>query len=290
MKIWKKILIVLGVLVLSAGVMAWDAFYSAPSRFNIRYETLSSVYIPGQMDDVSILFFTDLDYGPYMDEARLKKLVETINGLAPDVVVFGGDLTDSSVKTISASARQALTENLTAINAPLGKFAVYGDNDCLSKEKTTATAEILYAADFEILTNASVKLRNTGSESVALVGLGNGINVYQDVSAAYANVPRTAYAITVCHTPDTAAVVPSDITKYFLAGHSLGGQVYWFFNSLYKPAMTDIYFRGKYTVNGTFTLDISSGTGTTGRDVRFLSNAEVVLYRLEHKVLTESGQ
>ena len=54
--------------------------------------------------------------------------------------------------------------------------------------------------------------------------------------------------------------------------------------------MTDIYFRGKYTVNGTFTLDISSGTGTTGRDVRFLSNAEVVLYRLEHKVLTESGQ
>lgn len=290
MKIWKKILIVLGVLLLSAGIMAADAFYSAPSRFNIRYETLSSVYIPGQMDDVSILFFTDLDYGPYMDEARLKKLVETINGLAPDVVVFGGDLTDRSVNTISASARKALTEKLSAINAPLGKFAVYGDNDCTSQQKTTATAEILYAADFEILTNASVKLRNTGSESVALVGLGNGINVYQDISAAYANVPRTAYAIAVCHTPDTAAVVPSDITKYFLAGHSLGGQVYWFFNSLYKPAMTDIYFRGKYTVNGTFTLDISSGTGTTGQDVRFLSNAEVVLYRLEHKVLTESGQ
>ena len=122
------------------------------------------------------------------------------------------------------------------------------------------------------------------------MGIGNGINVYQDISAAYANVPRTAYAITVCHTPDTAARVPVDITKYFLAGHSLGGQVYWFFNSLYKPAMTDVYFRGKYTVNGTFTLDVSSGTGTTARDVRFLSNAEVVLYRLEHKVLTDTGQ
>ena len=290
MKIWKKILIVLGVLLLSAGIMAWDAFYSAPSRFNIRYETLSSIYIPGQLDDVSILFFTDLDYGPFMDEARLRKLVDTINGLAPDVVVFGGDLTDQSVKTISAPARRVLTENLAAINAPLGKFAVYGDNDCISQQKTTATAEILYAADFEILTNASVKLRNTGSESVALVGIGNGINVYQDISAAYANVPRTAYVITVCHTPDTAARVPVDITKYFLAGHSLGGQVYWFFNSLYKPAMTDVYFRGKYTVSGTFTLDVSSGTGTTGRDVRFLSNAEVVLYRLEHKVLTDTGQ
>ena len=92
MSILKKVLIVFTILVVLVASLAFDAFYSAPSRFTVRYETLESIYIPEGLSDTSILFFSDLKYGPFMKEQRLQKLVQAINNLSPDVVIFGGDI------------------------------------------------------------------------------------------------------------------------------------------------------------------------------------------------------
>jgi predicted MPP superfamily phosphohydrolase len=286
MKTVQKIILVAVMLIMIIGALTYDAFYSAPSRFTVRHETLSSIYIPEQMNDINILFFSDLDYGTFMDEARLNKLVDTINELSPDVVIFGGDMFDQAadvphdmVFTVAAA--------LGSIQAPLGKFAVFGDFDYRTDEIHSDVQEVLWDSSFEILENTSVMIRNHGSQYVTLVGLDNGLNGTQDINTAYAAVSRTAYTITICHTPDSVSQVPADITKYFLAGHSLGGQVYYGFGSMYAPPMAVEYQRGKHTISGTFTLDISSGVGTTGEDVRFLSNAEVVLYRLQHKSISD---
>ena len=75
MKIWQKILIVLSLLVFFCGVLLYDAFYTAPQRFVIRTETISSLYIPVSMDNVDILFFSDLDYGQFMDEVAIQRLM-----------------------------------------------------------------------------------------------------------------------------------------------------------------------------------------------------------------------
>lgn len=287
MKIWHKILLLVATLLIICGVFTYDAFYSAPSRFDVRYETLESIYIPAQLSDTTILFFSDLDYGDYMDEERLEKLVDTINRLAPDVVLFGGDLVSYQRENYN---QDILISELKKIHAPLGKFAVLGDFDTETEEWSNQIQSILYQSDFELLNNQSMKLRNMGSESISIVGISDGIHTYQDISNAYANVPRTSYCITICHTPDTADLVPTDLTKYFLSGHSLGGQVYWFFGSYYHPEKVEKYFRGKHTIQGTFTLDISNGVGTLEKDVRFLSNPEIVLYRLQHTSLNDIAQ
>ena len=288
MKIWQKIVIVLSLLVCIGGALAYDAFYTAPKRYSVRYETLSSIYIPAQLNDVNILFFSDLDYGVFMDEQRLSKLVDTINSLSPDVVIFGGDLYDRQAGEITDDMKATVSSYLKKITAPLGKFSVLGEMDYLSQDRLTAVRQVLYDSDFEVLVNTSVNLRNGGSQAVSLIGLDSGLNGYTDIDAAYANVSRTAYAIAICHTPDTAAEVPADITKYFLAGHSHGGQVYYFFGAMYTPEMATQYLRGKHSVNGKFTLDITNGVGTTEKDIRFLANAEVVLYRLQHKTVSDA--
>ena len=109
--------------------------------------------------------------------------------------------------------------------------------------------------------NKSISIRNFGSDSITLVGLQNGVNGYADISTAYENISRSSFTIAICHTPDTAKDVPTDLTKYFLAGHSLGGQVYYGLGSLYTPLKADYYFKGKHIVNDSVTLDITSGTG-----------------------------
>lgn len=93
-KLLYRIALVLALLFTASFAMYYDAFHTAPSRFMVRYETLSSVFIPEQMNDVSILAFSDLKFGPFMDQKRLEKLMDVIRSLSPDVVVFVGDLLD----------------------------------------------------------------------------------------------------------------------------------------------------------------------------------------------------
>lgn len=278
----KKVLVILLCLCILVGAIAFDAFYSAPSRFVVRYETISSIYIPEDLNDMSVLFFSDLEYGEFMDENRLSKLIESINDLSPDIVIFGGDLfadeytpNNTDVETVSNAFKQ--------IEASLGKFAVLGDNDQETLDDMSTSKSLLYDADFEVLDNTSITVRDHGSASITLVGLQNGVNGYVDTDTAFENVPRTAFTFVICHTPDTASVVPTDLTKYFLAGHSHGGQAYYGFGALYTPTYAENYFRGTHTINSSFTLDITSGVGTVNEDVRFLANAEIVMYRLEHQ-------
>ncbi len=286
MKILHKILIVLSLLVTITLSMYYDAFYAAPSRYKVRYETLSSVFIPKQLDDISILFFTDLDYGQFMNQQRLAKLVNTINDLSPDIIIFGGDMFDQSVTHVTSQQVSSVQQFFKQLNAPLGKFAVLGDLDQKDTDTLEKVRNVLYQSDFELLENTSILLRNGGSESITLIGINDGLTGTQNITSAFANVSKTSYQIAVCHTPDSADLVPTDLTKYMLSGHSHGGQVFYGFGALYTPAMAEKYLFGLHRINTSFTLDISSGVGTTIQDVRFLANAEVVLYRLKNKEAT----
>lgn len=287
MKTLTKVLLVLALMVSLGYAMYYDAWNIAPSRFVVRYETLDSIFIPAQLDDINILFFSDLKFGTFMNQQRLEKLVDSINDLSADAVIFGGDLFDDQARVDDNTAAM-VTPLFKKIKAPLGKFAVLGDTDHRDDAITSYVQQVLYDSDFELLDNRSILLRNKGSQSITIVGLDSALGGAMDVSAAFSQVSRTSYSLVVCHTPDAADQFPTDLTNYVLSGHSLGGQVFLGPRSLYMPQMAQKYFVGKHTLgNNAFTLDISSGTGTTKQDVRFLANAEVVLYRLKHRSVTE---
>ena len=280
MKTYTKIL---GTIVIVLAIVVFllvDSFFIAPSRYITRNETIQNDEIPEQLNNMSIVFFSDIKYGTYMDENRLNKLVDTINHNGPDVVIFGGDLYDDSV-TVSDESNSALTKALQKIQAKYGKFAVYGDIDDSSDVMKTAVNTIYAGSDFEVIENTSFQIHKNGSQFITLVGLDNGIDGVKDIASAYANVSSDSFVFTICHTPDTASEVPADLTDYFLAGHSLGGQAYLFFTSLYSPTCATQYLRGKHEVDNTFTLDITNGTGTTKQDVRFLASSEIVVYTLK---------
>jgi len=280
MKIALKLVMILCLIAGLIGFSVFDAAYIAPSRFTVRYETLSSEEIGEQLDGMKICFFSDLDYGTYMDEKRLNKLVETINAQAPDVILFGGDLYDQNA-SITAENSILVAEALNSMSAEYGKFAVTGDFDCADEVRKTTVSAILDTGGFEVISNRTVNLHRSGSESIALTGLENGLNGTEDIDNVYASVPRNTYQITMVHTPDTADSLPSDLVDYCLAGHSLGGEIYLFFTSSWTPAMAANYFRGMHTVNGAFTLDITTGVGTTEKDMRFMADPEIVIYTLE---------
>lgn len=286
MKTIHKIFILLGLIALIILFLYYDANHIAVSRFSRRYQELSSEKIPEQMNDINILYFSDLEYGTFMDEQRLNKLVDSINGMSADIVLFGGDMYDADA-SVTQSSNSVIRNAFTRIEAPLGKFAVLGDNDLLNSSVQASVEGVLKKSDFEILDNTSVLLHNGGSQSIALAGIANGLNGIQNIEQAYRNISRNTYTITMCHTPDSADNVPADLTDYFLSGHSHGGQTYFIVTAGYTPAMAAKYLRGRHRISDAFILDITTGTGTTGKDVRFMADPEIVVYTLKHEVPEE---
>lgn len=257
-----------------------DSFFVAPDRFITRHVTIDDEQIPEQLDNMNILFFSDLKYGIYMNEERLNKLVDTINASGADVVLFGGDIYGDSV-TVDDHSTSLITKAFSNIQAKYGKFAVYGDIDGASDVMKSTVNAIYDASDFEVIQNTSFQIHKNGSQFITVVGLDNGIDGTKDIDGAYSNVSKDSYVMTLCHTPDTVNEVPKDLTDYFLAGHSLGAQANFIFTSFYEPAYATQYLRGKHLIDNTFTLDITNGTGTVNQDVRLFTPAEVVVYTLK---------
>ena len=257
-----------------------DSFFVAPARFITRHVTIDNEQIPEQLDNMNILFFSDLKYGIYMNEERLNKLVDTINASGADVVLFGGDIYGDSV-TVDDHSTSIITKAFSNIQAKYGKFAVYGDIDGASDVMKSTVNAIYDASDFEVIQNTSFQIHKNGSQFITVVGLDNGIDGTKDIDGAYSNVSKDSYVMTLCHTPDTVNEVPKDLTDYFLAGHSLGGQANFIFTSFYEPACATQYLRGKHLIDNTFTLDITNGAGTVNQDVRLFTPAEVVVYTLK---------
>lgn len=284
----KKGLIIFLSFALVISFIILDAIMIEPSRITVRRENLESEKIPEALDGMEICYFSDLDYGLYVDEKRLDTIVSKINNLGPDVVIFGGDLYDDSI-TPDETGNAILAKELAKIKAPYGKFAVYGDHDDASSELQNATDSIYSASGFEVLANVSISLHKKTSSSITLVGIGNGITGKCDIETAYSNVSSNNYVLSVCHTPDTADSVPLDLTDYFIAGHSHGGQVYYVLGALVTPQMAINHLHGKNVIQDAFTLDISDGVATTMKNIRFLTSNEIVMYRLTHTQTKEKS-
>lgn len=74
-------------------------------------------------------FFTDTHFGEDKPVDSAKQLAERINQLEPDLVIFGGDLLDNYARDREQMDLELLREQLSGINAPDGKYTVWGNHD-----------------------------------------------------------------------------------------------------------------------------------------------------------------
>ena len=78
---------------------------------------------------VSILLFSDVHvHGPDMPPSRLAKIVEQMNALHPDMIVATGDFIGDNWVGRTYSVKEAVAP-LSRLEAPLGVYAVLGNND-----------------------------------------------------------------------------------------------------------------------------------------------------------------
>lgn len=279
LKIVRWLLVILVTSTLLTGLI-YEMTVWGPRRLSVETMTLTDPLIPDNFEGVNVLYFSDAHYNKFMDKDRFAAVVSRINQLGPDIVIFGGDLFDHpSVEYPSIEIQNELTALLSAIVAPLGKYAVVGNHDLESPRTKQMTLNVLQAGGFDVLINQNVPIYNKEQSFIRLIGLDSQLLGNPDIESAYQGIGENEFILTISHTPDIIDDLPAS-TSWVFAGHSHGGQIRLpFFNEIYTVPYARNYVSGKHMVNN-IQMNISNGIGTTRWDIRLMADPQIHLYTL----------
>jgi predicted MPP superfamily phosphohydrolase len=196
-------------------------------------------------------------------------MVRIINDLKPDIVVATGDYLNHR------SGLPHLRDCLERLEAPLGKFAVIGNQDT----KWPSPLHLLDGTGFRWLDHETVPVTK-GSESMGIAGINF---VHSDVSIDSAKaLPQERFNVFLYHTPDLIEEVRGPGVDLYLCGHTHGGQVTlpWYGALITFSKSGKKYESGLYRVGPTM-LYVNRGLGLEprpGPQVRFLARPEIAVF------------
>lgn len=237
--------------------------------------------IPSSFDGLKILHFSDLHYLRVVDDNMLKKVVEEINLINPDIVIFTGDLIDKDFN-INDKQKQQLITLLKSINSKYGKYSIIGNHDYIKDKEEIET--IYNESNFILLQNTYDIIYNSENEKIFLGGLDTYSYDKADIDKVmdyFENNDNIDYKIILVHEPDYIDTITS---KYdidlVLAGHSHNGQINIpFVKNFILPYGSKKYYENYYNVDNT-PLYISSGIGESRINLRFLNKPSINFYRI----------
>jgi len=203
-----------------------------------------------------------------------KRLVEEINALRPDVIVFTGD----SLNTPDALAN--FKKTMGELKAGIGKFAVQGNFDVWF----WSDIELFGGTGFELLDKDTVKLEKN-VERFYISGL--SCKNPSDVKNLLADIPEDCFSIFLYHYPDLIEDLDNLNVDLYLCGHTHGGQVAIPF---YGAIITfskygKKYESGMYKVGETI-LYVNRGIGmesSPAPKVRFFARPEITVIDIKPK-------
>ena len=255
------------------------AKYLGVKGINVKEYRVESNVLTDNFSGLKIVHFSDLLYKSTITNEDLEELVDKINILKPDIVVFTGDLINKNVK-ISDEDKEFLINSLSNIKANIEKISIYGDYDYSYDYE-----DIMEKCNFKILNNSYEELFYKSNESLYVVGLPSSIKEKVDLDSSFKfyDENNRKYIIVLVHDGNTIKYI--DESNYevdlILGGHSLNGSVvipfigglfidkysYKYYNEYYSKGITNIY--------------ISSGIGTNDHKYRFNNKPSFNLYRLK---------
>jgi uncharacterized protein len=279
-----------GTLLAAGGLGTGGYFYARemePRMLDITRHTIKNEALPAGFDGVRLIQFSDTHIGFQYTMDQLQQLITQINKLNPDLIVFTGDLLDDPRHF---TEKTKLISMLSKLNAPLGKFAVYGNHDH-GGYGSDLYKQIIEQSGFTLLLNTSANIKLLDGSSIWIAGIDDAMLGRPDLSASMAKIPNNSYTILLSHAPDKAEEAAKFPIQMQLSGHSHGGQIQIpFYGALVTPPFAEKYVEGFYTVgrNKGLSLYVNRGLGTTRLPFRFLSQPELSIFTFKNDKKTSS--
>lgn len=254
--------------------------------------------LPAAFDSLRVVQLTDIHVGTLVaPERELARLVDSVEALRPDLILFCGDL----VNIRSSEMEGAPARILGRLRAPLGVYSVLGNHDVGTYIKDTAAlrpetsrrrlVETQQAMGWRVLEDTTLWLRR-GGDSISLSGISFDPSLRErrhdrrlplpQLDRIYRDLPADAWNITLTHLPQYwDAILDHGRGDLTLAGHVHAMQLkVRLFGRSYSPARL-LYTRwsGRYDERGR-TLSICDGSGYVGYPLRLGAPPQITLITL----------
>lgn len=271
-------------------LMWWGALFN---RFNIDVRRVDFVdsRLPAAFEGLTMAQISDLHVGTFgHDTSFVTKLVDSINALQPDIVVFTGDIVNRK-----SSELEPFVSALSRLSAPLGVYAILGNHDYgdyyrwSSAGEKQKNMELLYELydriGWDLIRNGSRTI-SAGADSVVIIGVENigdpPFPVYGDLDGAYRGaLDDPAFKILLSHNPahwvEDIAESPDKNIALTLSGHTHAMQMEAF--GLSPAAFRYPTWGGMYADgDGSHRMYVNIGAGEVGIPARIGATPEITLF------------
>ena len=270
-KVLKVFIIIITLIVL---LLLYSRFIGTIGLTTKEY-TIKDNNISDDFDGIKIVHFSDLHYKRIITKDRIDKLINEINLINSDIVIFTGDLIDQD-SDITEDDISYLKETLSKINAKYGKYSVIGNHDY------SIDIEILRSiykeSNFNLLENSYDIIYGKDNNKLYIGGISTG--AFSDIVLNKMKYDEESYKIIILHEPDYTDEIISLNPNLILGGHSHNGQVNIpYLKKYFVPTGSKKYYDEHYLVNNT-NLYISSGIGVSRYNFRLFNHPSINFYRI----------
>ncbi len=240
-----------------------------------------------RLDGLKVAVVGDIHAGmPFFEDRRVRKIVDRINSLKPDIVLLVGDYVNGGWYQ-SAMDLKKLGGYLGNIKAPFGVYAILGNHDYLYG--AGEIRKMINSTGIKLLENSNAKVK-TPKGDFYISGIADPLSADYSYSQALGGIEKNAPVIFLSHTPDVFREIPSEVGVTF-SGHTHGGQVRLpFIGALFSNT-----FRGDKLVEGEYrrdgkTIFVTRGLGTSRIPARFMCTPVITLVTLDRDTRQSAAQ
>ncbi|MNM30277.1 putative metallophosphoesterase [compost metagenome] len=235
----------------------------------LRLHELSVAKPLGGQEKLTIAVASDLHLGNIVGNRHLKKMVDRMNAMKPDIILLAGDVLDDSIEPF---VRNRMSEQLARLSAKHGVFAVLGNHEYYGGDIGQYT-EIMRSIGIRVLQDevaeaAGVYIvgrKDKTAESMEPGGRKSVADLLEDLDL-------TRPVIMMDHQPTGFAAAAEAGVDVLLSGHTHRGQIapnHWITKRLFE---LDWGYLNKNNLH----VIVSSGYGTWGPPIRLASRSEII--------------
>lgn len=271
---------------LTVGLAVAAAGWVGSRHLRVREVEARIPGLPQAFDGMRVAQLSDLHAGPQTSRRFLARVLRTVAGLRPDLVVLTGDLVDDRAEDAPAFAAWLRALD-TAARPSFGTAVVPGNHDVYAGWAVVAAA-LRAGTNARVLVNDAVLLRR-GDAALALVGTGDpagghasrgdGASAAPDVARAMAHVPAGVPALVLAHNPVLWPSLVRAGAALTLSGHTHWGQLAVPGRGWSLASRFNAHAMGGYRENDAL-LYVHPGTGFWGIPFRLGAFPEVAIVTL----------
>ena len=262
----------ISVVVFVAGFMVYGTLHARTIIVN-RYEIAISK--SADVEQISVALISDIHLGNLVGLNQINKIVNRLNEIKPDLVLWAGDIFDNNMDAVEK--QNEIISVLRTVQPKYGSYAVFGNHDSWNSVYEVKT--FLNAAGITLLVDEVAEIggiyligrhyRTSGRSA----GENNSLKTMDKLTAEI-DMNRPVFVLE--HRPNSINEIKNEKADVLFCGHTHAGQ---YFPANIATMLEYPLYYGHKKFDNTHVF-VTSGAGVWGVPIRIGTDSEIMLVRV----------